>query len=82
MVDVAQIRNIEDMYRALDGHINCLLPYIGMQFENLNVQGLIFAIRTLQNNLDNKIITFYQPLPERELLKVVFSLCNFQNRLF
>ena len=76
MVDVAQIGNFEDMYRDLDGHINCLLPYIGMQFDNLNIQGMIFAIRTLQNNLEDKIITFYQNLPEQEQLKVVLAYLN------
>ena len=82
MVDVAQIRNFEDMYRGLDDHINYLLPYIGMQFDNLNVQGMIFDIRTLQNKLEDKIITFYQNLSEQEQLKVVFSLPHFQNHSF
>ena len=35
---VAQIGNFEGMYRDLDGHVNCLLPYIGMPFDNINVQ--------------------------------------------
>ena len=49
-----------------------VFPYIGMQFDNLYVQGMIFAIRTLQNKLEDKIITFNQNLPERELYNVVF----------
>ena len=44
LVDVAQIKKFEDMYRELDCHINCLLPYIGMQFDTLNVQGLILLL--------------------------------------
>ena len=53
-----------------------------MQIDNFNVQGMIFAIRTFQNKLDDKIITFYQNLPEQEQLKVVFSLPHFQNCSF
>ena len=43
---------------------------------------MILNIRTLQNNLEDKIHTFYQSLSEREQLKVVFSLPQFQNCLF
>ena len=78
LVDVAQIRNFEDMYRALDDHISYLLPYIGLQFNNHNIQGMISNIRTLQNKLEDKIHTFYQNLSEQEQLKVVFSLPQFQ----
>ena len=43
---------------------------------------MISNIRTLQNNLEDKIHTFYQNLSEQEQLKVVFSLPQFQNRSF
>ena len=56
------------MYRVLDDHINYLLPYIGMQFDNHGIKGMIFDIRTLQNKLEDKILSFYQNLSERELL--------------
>ena len=64
LVDVAQIRTFEDMYRALDDHVSYLLPFIGLQFNNYNIQGMISNIRTLQNNLEDKIHTFYQSLSE------------------
>ena len=66
LVDVAQIRNFEDMYRALDDRVSYLLPYIGLKFNNYNIQGMISNIRILQNNLEDKIHTFYQNIPERE----------------
>ena len=50
------------MYRGLDGYINYLLPYIGMKFDNLNVQGMIFAIKTLQNKLEDKMNTFFSEI--------------------
>ena len=53
-----------------------------MQSENFNVQGMIFAIRTLQSKIEDKNITFYQNLPEREQLKVIFSLPQFKNCSF
>ena len=81
-MDVAQIRTFEDIYRALDNHISDLLPFIELQFNNYNVQGMISNIRILQNNLEDKLHTFYQNLSEREQLKVVFSLPQFQNCLF
>ena len=82
LVDEAQIRTFEDMYRALDDHVSYLLPFIGLQFNNYNVQGMISYIRILQNNLEDKLYTFYQNLSEQEQSKVIFSLPQFQNPLF
>ena len=82
LVDIAQIRIFEDNYRALDNHVNYLIPFIGLQFNNYNIQGMISSIRTLQINLEDKIHTFYQSLSEQEQLMVVFSLRQFQNHSF
>ena len=61
---MTQIRTYEDMYRVLDNHVSLLLPFIGLQFDNYNIQGMILSIRTFQNNLEDKIHTFYQSLSE------------------
>ena len=81
-MDVAQIRTYEDMYRVLDNHVSLLLPFIGLQFNNYNVQGMIYNIRHLQSSLEDKLHTFYQNLSEWEQLKAIFSLPQFQNHLF
>ena len=64
LIDVAQIKTFEDMYRVLDTHISYLLPFIGLQFDNYNVQGIISNIRNLQTSLEDKLHTFYQNLSE------------------
>ena len=43
---------------------------------------MIFDIITLQDKLEDKIVTFYQNLSEREQFMVIFSLPQFQNCLF
>ena len=63
-MDVAQIRTYEDMYRVLDNHVSLLLPFIGLQFNNYNVQGMIYNIRILQNSLEDTLHTFYRNLSE------------------
>ena len=50
LVDVAQIRTYEDMYMVLDNHVSLLLPFIGLQFHNYNVQEMISNIRLLQSS--------------------------------
>ena len=82
LVDIAQIRIFEDNYRALDNHVEYLIPFIGLQFNNYNIPEMISSIRALQINLEDKIHTFYQNLSEREQLKVVFTLPQFLNNLF
>ena len=63
-MDVAQIRNFEDMYRTLNDHVSYLLPYIALQSNNYNIQGMISNMKILHNNLEDKIHTFYQNLSE------------------
>ena len=82
LVDIAQIRIFEDNYRALDNHVDYLIPFIGLQFNNYNIPEMISSIRALQINLEDEIHTFYQNLSEWEQLKVVFTLPQFQNHLF
>ena len=64
LIDVAQIKTFEDMYRVLDTHISYLLPFIGLQLDNYNVQEMISDIRILQASLEDKLHSFYQNLSE------------------
>merc|ERR1711895_427567 len=43
---------------------------------------MIHAMQNLQNKIEDKLITFYQNLSERDQIKVVFSLPQLQNRSF
>ena len=75
LVDIAQIRIFEDNYRALDNHVDYLIPFIGLQFNNLTAMAL-------QIYLEDKIHTFYQNLSEQEQLKVICTLAQFLNNSF
>ena len=64
LIDVAQIKTFEDMYRVLDTHISYLLPFIELQLNNYNVKEMISNIRILQASLEDKLHSFYQNLSE------------------
>ena len=55
---------------------------MGFNFNSLNVQGMIQTMRNLQTRLEEILFIFYQNLAEREQLKVVFTLPQFQNCSF
>ena len=80
--DVAQIRNLEESHRLLDTQIDRLIPYVSQQTEEFNVHNMVQAMRILQNRIEDKLVNFYQSLPERDKIKVVFSLPQLQNRSF
>ena len=79
LIDRAQIEQFENMYRELDFYIDSLLPYFG---PDLDIRGIIYDMRNLQNKIEDKLINFYQNLSERDQIKVVFSLPQLQNRSF
>ena len=80
--DVAQIKNLEDSYRQLEGHISQLIPFVSFQSREFDIQGMIQTIRNLQNQIEDKLINFVQNLPERDQIKVVFSLPQLRDRSF
>ena len=43
---------------------------------------MVQAMRVLQNRIEDKLVNFYQSLPERDKIKVVFSLPQLQNHSF
>ncbi len=79
LIDRGQIEQFENMYRELDFYIDSLLPYFG---PDLDIRGIIYDMRNLQNKIEDKLINFYQNLSERDQIKVVFSLPQLQNRSF
>ena len=76
LIDRAQIEQFENMYRELDFYIDSLLPYFG---PDLDIRGIIYDMRNLQNKIEDRLINFYQNLSERDQIKVVFSLPQLQN---
>ena len=79
LIDRAQIEQFENMYRELDFYINSLLPYFGL---GLDIRGIIYDIRNLQTQIEDRLINFYQNLSEREKIKVIFTLPQLQNCSF
>ena len=79
LIDRGQIEQFENMYRELDFYIDSLLPYFG---PDLDIRGIIYDMRNLQNKLEDKLITFYQNLSERDQMKVVFSLPQLRDYSF
>ena len=79
LIDRNQIEQFENMYRKLDFYINSLLPYFG---SDLDIPGIIYAMRNLQIKLEDSLVKFYQNLPERERVKIIFTLPHFQNDSF
>ena len=79
LIDRAQIDQFENMYRELDFYINSLIPHVGF---DLDIQGIIYAMRNLQIKLEDSLVKFYQNLPEREQVKIIFTLPHFQNGSF
>ena len=59
LIDRAQIEQFENMYRELDFYIDSLLPYFG---PDLDIRGIIYDMRNLQNKIEDKLINFYQYL--------------------
>ena len=57
LIDRGQIEQFENMYRELDFYIDSLLPYFG---PDLDIRGIIYDMRNLQNKIEDKLITFYK----------------------
>ena len=82
LIDRSQIGYFENLYRELEVHVNSLVPYVGFNFDSLNVSGMIYTMRNLQSRLEDILFDFSQNLPEREQHKVIFTLPQFQNCSF
>ena len=80
--DVSQIRNLEESHRLIDNQISKLVPFVSQQTEEFNVHEMVKALRVIQNRIEDKLVSFYQSLQERDRMKVVFTLPQLRDYSF
>ena len=72
--DRSQIQALEESYRIIDSKIFRLAPFVSHSTESHNVYELIKALRVIQSRIEEKLISFFQNLDERNRMKVIFTL--------
>ena len=72
--DRSQIQALEESHRIIDSQIVRLAPFVSQSTENHNVYELIKALRVIQSRIEDKLISFFQNLDERNRMKVIFTL--------
>merc|ERR1712115_187771 len=70
----SQIQALEESHRVLDSQIFRLAPFASQSTESHNVYELVKALRVTQSSIENKLISFYQNLDERDRMLVIFTL--------
>merc|ERR1711895_26488 len=80
--DVSQIKNLEESHRIIDNQIGRLAPFVGQQTEEYNVYEMVKALRVIQNRIEDKLVSFYQDLQERDRKKVIFTLPQLRDYSF
>ena len=72
--DRSQIQALEESHRIIDSKIVRLAPFVSRSTESHNVYELIKALRVVQSRIEEKLISFFQNLNERDRMKVNFTL--------
>merc|ERR1711873_278545 len=72
--DMSQIPALEQSHRNIDSQISRLAPFASQSNEDFNVYEMVKALRVIQSRIEDKLISYYQNLEERDRMKVVFSL--------
>ena len=72
--DMSQIQTLEQSHRIIDSQIIRLAPFASQSTENYNVYEMVKALRVIQSRIEDKLISYYQNLEERDRMKVVFTL--------
>merc|ERR1712101_74175 len=72
--DRSQIQALEESHRVLDSQIARLAPFASQSTESHNIYELVKALRVTQSSIENKLISFYQNLDERDRMLVTFTL--------
>merc|ERR1712115_517243 len=72
--DRSQIQALEKSHRIIDSQIVRLAPFASQSTENYNVYEVVKALRVIQSRIEDKLISFYQNLEERDRMKVIFTL--------
>merc|ERR1712082_242524 len=72
--DMSQIQTLEEFYRIIDSQISRLVLFASQSNDDFNVYEMVKALRVIQSRIENKLISYFQNLEERDRMKVVFSL--------
>merc|ERR1711873_17918 len=72
--DMSQIQGLEQSHREIDSKISKLTPFASQSTEEFNVYEMVKGLRVIQSRIEDKLISYYQNLEERDRMKVVFSL--------
>merc|ERR1712163_37054 len=72
--DMCQIPELEQSHRNIDSHIGRLVPFTSQSNDEFNVYEMVKALRVIQSRIEDKLISYFQNLEERDRMKVVFSL--------
>ena len=72
--DMSQIQALEESHRIIDSQIIRLAPFVSQSTENHNVYEMVKALQVIQSRIEDKLISFYQNLDERDRMKVIFTL--------
>merc|ERR1712082_75530 len=72
--DMSQIQALEESHRIIDSQIVRLAPFVSQSTENHNVYEMVKALQVIQSRIEDKLISFFQNLEERDRMKVIFTL--------
>merc|ERR1711867_285926 len=70
----SQILALEESHRILDSKINRLAPFANQSTESHNVFEMVKALRLIQSRIEEKLISYFQGLNERDRMNIQFSL--------
>ena len=72
--DMSQIQALEESHRIIDSQIVRLAPFVSQSTESHNVYEMVKALRVIQSRIEDKLISFFQNLDERNRMKIIFTL--------
>merc|ERR1712082_302158 len=72
--DRSQIFGLEESHRILEDKINRLAPYASQSTDSYNVHEMVKALRLIQSRIEERLISYFQELSERDRMNIQFSL--------
>ena len=69
---MCQIPALEQSHRNIDSQIGRLIPFASQSNDDFNVYEMVKALRVIQSRIEDKLISYFQNLEERDRMKVVF----------
>merc|ERR1711895_352257 len=72
--DRSQIFALEESHRILEDKITRLAPFASQSTDSHNVHEMVKALRLIQSRIEEKLISYFQGLSERDRMNIQFSL--------